>query len=183
MNLQAVLENHKKWLNGNGGEQANLSDADLSDADLSDADLRRADLRWADLSGAKGLLSAKDFLSQFGRTEDGAIVCYKIFGKEYHVPNYWHIKPGSFISEVCNPNRADDCGCGVNVATARWISEIYRLNDDDRIWECNILPEDFFGIIVPYNTNGKFRAERVKLVRQVTMRDALVAESGVRNNA
>ena len=60
--LNAILENHKKWIMGNGGEKANLSNAnlrwadlngaDLSGAYLSGADLRWADLRWADLSGA-----------------------------------------------------------------------------------------------------------------------------------
>ena len=70
--LNAILENHKKWLEGNGGERANLKganlrganlcganlcdanlrDADLRDADLRDADLRDADLRYADLYGA-----------------------------------------------------------------------------------------------------------------------------------
>ena len=65
--LNAILENHKKWLEGNGGERANLKganlrganlcdanlcDADLRDADLRDADLRDAHLRYADLYGA-----------------------------------------------------------------------------------------------------------------------------------
>ena len=73
--LNAILENHKKWIMGNGGKKANLSNADLSGADLSGADLnganlsganlrktdlsgadiRWADLRWVDLSEAKGV--------------------------------------------------------------------------------------------------------------------------------
>ena len=47
-NLKEILENHKKWLFGNGGERANLRDADLRGADLSGANLRHANL-----SGAK----------------------------------------------------------------------------------------------------------------------------------
>jgi len=60
--LVAVLEQHKKWLAGTGGQRAdlsganlsgaNLSGANLSWADLSGADLSRADLSWADLSRA-----------------------------------------------------------------------------------------------------------------------------------
>ena len=65
--FNAILENHKKWLEENGGERANLKGADLRDADLCDAnlcdadlcdaylygaDLRDADLRGADLRGA-----------------------------------------------------------------------------------------------------------------------------------
>ncbi len=55
--LQSILEQHKKWLNDDGGERADLSDANLSNAnlryaDLSDADLSNANLRYADLRNA-----------------------------------------------------------------------------------------------------------------------------------
>lgn len=49
--LQKILENHKLWLMGNGGERANLIGADLGDADLIGADLRGADLIGANLNG------------------------------------------------------------------------------------------------------------------------------------
>ena len=47
--LKEILENHKKWLNGDGGERANLCWANLREADLYGADLRGADLRGANL--------------------------------------------------------------------------------------------------------------------------------------
>lgn len=57
--LNKILENHKLWLNDEGGECADLSGADLRYvnlkgidlryANLSGADLRYADLRYADL--------------------------------------------------------------------------------------------------------------------------------------
>lgn len=50
--FNAILENHKKWLEENGGERANLKGANLCDANLCDADLCGADLRGADLRGA-----------------------------------------------------------------------------------------------------------------------------------
>ena len=50
--LKEILENHKKWLNDDGGERANLRWADLRGADLYGADLRGADLYGADLRGA-----------------------------------------------------------------------------------------------------------------------------------
>lgn len=65
--LDKILENHKLWLNGEGGECANLRGADLryanlynidlrcanlNSADLNSADLRCANLRCVDLSGA-----------------------------------------------------------------------------------------------------------------------------------
>ena len=50
--IKEVLDLHKKWLNEQGGERADLCWADLSGADLRGADLSGADLRGADLSGA-----------------------------------------------------------------------------------------------------------------------------------
>ena len=50
--LEKVLDLHKKWLNEQGGERANLRGADLRWADLRGANLRGADLFWADLRGA-----------------------------------------------------------------------------------------------------------------------------------
>ena len=44
--LNSVIENHKKWLKGEGGYRADLSGANLSGADLSCADLRDADLNY-----------------------------------------------------------------------------------------------------------------------------------------
>ena len=50
--LQDIIESHKKWLNGDGGERANLCGADLSDAILCNADLRHALMIHADLRNA-----------------------------------------------------------------------------------------------------------------------------------
>ena len=50
--LEKVLDLHKKWLNEQGGERANLRGADLRRANLSGANLRGADLSGANLSGA-----------------------------------------------------------------------------------------------------------------------------------
>jgi len=65
--LNRILEEHKLWLNGEGGAKANLDHTNLSGANLSgadlrganldytnlrNADLRDADLRYANLSGA-----------------------------------------------------------------------------------------------------------------------------------
>ena len=50
--FNAILENHKKWLEGNGGERANLKGANLRGADLYGANLYGANLRYADLYGA-----------------------------------------------------------------------------------------------------------------------------------
>ena len=50
--LRNILESHKKWLAGEGGERADLIGTDLKLAYLRNADLRGAKLRGAYLSGA-----------------------------------------------------------------------------------------------------------------------------------
>ena len=50
--LNEILESHKRWLQGEGGERADLYEAYLRGADLREADLTRANLRDADLTGA-----------------------------------------------------------------------------------------------------------------------------------
>ena len=50
--LDCVISKHKEWINGDGGEYANLSHADLRGASLRYADLSHASLRYADLSHA-----------------------------------------------------------------------------------------------------------------------------------
>ena len=51
-NIRKVLDDHKMWLAGLGGERANLSDADLSNTDLRGINLSHANLIGAHLSGA-----------------------------------------------------------------------------------------------------------------------------------
>jgi uncharacterized protein YjbI with pentapeptide repeats len=50
--INRILKSHKDWLDGNGGERANLLDANLLDANLRGANLRGANLRGANLRGA-----------------------------------------------------------------------------------------------------------------------------------
>ena len=48
--LNLILENHKLWLNDDGGERANLRGSDLSGSDLSGSDLSGSDLSGSNLS-------------------------------------------------------------------------------------------------------------------------------------
>ena len=174
MDLQAILQKHLAWLRGekdgiradlHGADlsRANLSDADLHGADLSRANLSRADLCNANLSDAKNLLSAINFLdSHFERTENGYIV-YKTFGGMYAHPERWKIKPDSIIDEIVNPERQSDCGCGINVAPLQWVKDNYK----GEIWKCLIEWPWLAGVIVPFNTDGKIRCERVRLIEIV----------------
>ncbi|MFA5376836.1 MAG: pentapeptide repeat-containing protein [Dehalococcoidia bacterium] len=50
--MKAILAEHEKWLKGEGGSRANLTDANLTGADLTGANLTGANLRGADLTDA-----------------------------------------------------------------------------------------------------------------------------------
>ena len=144
---------------------AALQKADLQGANLQGANLWGANLHGTNLSGAKGLLSAAQWLKENLTWEDGKLVCYKaIGGTHYPLKSGWVIEPGSFLEEVPNPNRTDTCGCGVNVGTSKYVSDKFFLSV---IWKCYIHPEDLVDVVVPYNTDGKFRAARVQLVEIV----------------
>ena len=178
--LAEILENHKKWLADDGGCRANLSGADLSRANLSWAnlsranlswaDLSRADLSWADLSGAdlsraKGLLDTVNYMeAHFERVERGYIV-YKTFGGNYEPPTEWEIKPESIITETVNFDRCTECGSGINVAPLEWVKREYP---NKQIWKCLIEWPWLVGVCVPYNTDGKIRSSRVRLLEVVS---------------
>ena len=65
------------------------------------------------------------------------------------------------ITEVVNPLPTVDCACGVNVATLDWVK---RHGGDRPIWRGLIRWEWLPGVVVPYNTDGKFRCGKVELL-------------------
>ena len=152
--LSEILSLHAKWWRDEpGGVRANLSDANLSGANLSDANL----------SGASGLIDATDYIgAHFERVKDGYIV-YKTFGGAYSKPDSWTIEPGAIIEEVCNPNRTDVCGCGINVAPIEWVKENYKGD----VYKLLIRWEWLAGVVVPYNTDGKIRCSRAQIIGKV----------------
>ena len=187
--LNEVLELHKLWLDSVAvGVRANLSDANLSGANLSDANLSDANLRcanlsganlsgadlsganlsdatlsYANLSGAKNLLSAVNYIeTHFEKTADG-FVAYKTFGGVYTPPDGWVLEAGAIIEETVNPNRTDECGCGINVAPLEWVKANYA----GEIWKVLIEWPWLAGVVVPFGTDGKIRCERVRLVEKV----------------
>jgi uncharacterized protein YjbI with pentapeptide repeats len=143
---------------------ADLRDANLRDADLSGADLRRANLSGANLSGAKNLLNAAEFLSKFEQDELGLIVYKAIGNTTYNPPPHWKIEAGEFLTEVPNPSRTTQCGCGVNFATKEWCQ---REHAKQPLWKCRIRWIDLADVCVPFNTDGKARCARLELLEVI----------------
>ena len=151
-------------LRGSNLRGSDLSDCNLIGSNLSRSDLRDCDLIGSDLSGATGLLSAAAWLRDNFASNDRGIIVYKRIGKtEYDAPASWTIEPGSVITEICNPTRTQECGCGVNFGTLDWCKNHYLYAT---IWECLIEWIDLAGVVVPYNTDGKARCERMTLLRE-----------------
>jgi hypothetical protein len=193
--LAKALEQHQKWLRcEEGGARAdlrgadlrganlsgaNLSGANLSGANLSGADLRcanlsganlsGADLRCANLSGSLGVLSAAEWLrANTNTTKRGCILAYKaIGGTSYPARSEWKIEPGAYLTEVVNPDRGVECACGVNVGTLDFVRRNYP-SPTQGVWLVGIEPADIADVVVPFHTDGKFRAGRVRLIRQLT---------------
>ena len=151
-------------LSGANLGDANLRRADLSDANLSGADLSRANLSGADLSGAKNMLNPIKWMADNFEHDDLGFIVYKTFGAYQTPPEVWKLEAGSFIEENVNPLPTNDCGCGINFATVKWIK---RDQSNPKIWRCRIRWMDCIGVVVPYNTNGKARCSRLELIELV----------------
>ena len=144
---------------------ANLSGAILRGANLLGANLLGTNLNYADLSSAIGSISQIDFLEKnFEKTKEGYIA-YKVFSSFYPPSTEWVIEEGSIINENVNFNRCSGCGCGINVATLDWVKS--REFGDLPIWKVLICWEWLGGVCVPYNSDGKIRCERVKLIERL----------------
>jgi hypothetical protein len=145
--IKKIIAAHVDWLNNkDGGVKANL--------------------RSANLSSAKGLLSSSEWLSKNFKKDRLGLIVYKAIGNtDYQSPRKWVIKNGLYISEVVNPLPTIDCACGVNFATLEWCKKNYPKS---KIWKCRIRWIDLSAVVVPYNTEGKARCERLELLEEAT---------------
>lgn len=143
---------------------ADLFGASLCGANLRGANLCGANLCEADLSASEGLLVPSVWLAQFERDETGILVYKAIGGTTYAPPSAWTIEPGSVLSEVVNPDRTCECGCGVNFGTEVFVRKFYLESD---VWLCRIPFDKLSDVVVPYNTDGKARCGYLELVENL----------------
>lgn len=127
--------------------------------------LNFANLLNANLSGTKGLKSERELLEKHFKYSEEGLICYKIFNLYYKPRVDWIIEEYSYITEVVNSIRTNECGSGVNVGSLDWIKKTKE--NKEQIWECLIEWKDLSSICVPYHTNGKIRANRVKLIKKL----------------
>ncbi len=164
-----------KWENSEilftGFPYSELKRAIMTNVRFVKLSLYHTDLAETNFSGSTGLLDPIEYIdANFGEDASGLIV-FKIFGI-YHKPNpEWIIKPDSIITEIVNPDRTVDYGCGINVSTETWIANYLKTSsylnkttiDEREIWQGYIRTSWFPGIIVPYGTDGQIRTSRLQL--------------------
>ena len=146
-------------------EGSNCSHVDFSGANCIGTDFDSSNLRDANLSGVTGLLSPIEFLkNNFECLPSLGYIAYKTFNNTYKAPDTWKIGMNSILTESVNRFPTDTCGSGINVATLDWVKKYYR---DGVIWRVLIKWEWLPGVVVPYNTVGKIRCEKVMLLNRV----------------
>lgn len=107
----------------------------------------------------------------FERNEsDTGYIVYKTFGSMYPPCKEWDIAPGSILYENCNMNRLNPCSYGINVAPIEWVKKHAFLDADGKvadIWRCEILDKWLADVCVPYDTGGKIRCNKLRLIEIV----------------
>ena len=115
----------------------------------------------------------EEFISHYGIKGDGEITLYKAVHK--HNEQYFSDYDDEFeyrIGEIAVPDNGFDddahekCGAGINMAPLHWCLDYGRGWDDLAILEMTALRED---VVVPINTDGKVRARKAKVIREVPL--------------
>ena len=115
----------------------------------------------------------EEFISHYGIKGDGEITLYKAVHK--HNEQYFSDYDDGFeyrIGETAVPDNGfdDDAyekrGAGINMAPLHWCLDYGREWSDLAILEMTALRED---VVVPMNTDGKVRARKAKVIREVPL--------------
>jgi hypothetical protein len=108
------------------------------------------------------------WLEENFESNDAGIIVYKAIGNtpnKKNVPPTWKIEQGAYLTEVCHPDRTQDCACGVNFGIIKWIKE--NIDSPYVIWKCLIEWRYMADVVVPYNTDGKARCGTLKLLEVI----------------
>ena len=183
-------------LHGTIFSQAVINDSMINDSIITDADLRGVEMSrstikstslaksilgnndftcnafWhVNLSGVRGLLDPGQWMRENFQTVEEGYIVYKAIGQTtYSAPSHWRIEKDAYLTEVCNTDPWQDCGCGVNFGTFEWVNKFYRLellNGYVDMYRCLIEWPDLTGVVVPYETNGKARCSRLKILERI----------------
>ena len=116
----------------------------------------------------------EEFISHYGvQSDDVKVTLYKAVHKEKgHYYSDYDTKYEYRIGEIAVPDNGFDgdvsekCGAGINMAPLHWCLNYGREWNDLAILEMTATRED---VVVPMNTDGKVRARKAKVVREVPL--------------
>ena len=116
----------------------------------------------------------EEFISHYGvQSDDVKVTLYKAVHKEKgHYYSDYDTEYEYRIGEIAVPDNGFDgdvsekCGAGINMAPLHWCLNYGREWNDLAILEMTALRED---VVVPMNTDGKVRARKAKVVREVPL--------------
>jgi hypothetical protein len=155
---------------------ANLRGANLWGAILGGANLGRANLWGANLEGAnleRANNIPKIFESNLSILEHqkGLITAFKYLNHDMISPyyNFQYEIGKTYETKKFNADKRVPCGNGFSVATLNWCL-IDSEKDLSKIYvEVEFKAEDI--VSIPYNTDGKIRVKRMKIVRKLTKKE------------
>jgi len=149
---------------------ANLGRANLWEADLWEADLWEADLRGAGLWGAKNLPSIYQSHLSILEFQKSKLRAFKYLNGMTSPYQHFEYEIGKTYTEKnCDTDERFLCGKGLNIATLEWclretncdLTKTYIIVEFD--------PKDI--VAIPYNSDGKFRVRKFKVVRKLTKKE------------
>src|SRR3990167_6345616 len=152
---------------------ANLRSANLNSANLRSANLSYADLSSADLSYAKGLQPKYQNALNLLKFQKGKLIAYKYVKDDFSSPINGKLiyKVGKIITlklSECSKDDTISCDRGINVADLEWC---VREGNNGNFVEVEFDVKDI--VSIPYNTDGKFRIRKCKVLRSFNLKEAL----------
>lgn len=115
------------------------------------------------LSNCSNDYSPTEFLKENFKWTDEGIIAYKTFNELFSPPDHWNIERGEVLTENVDFDEQNDCSYGINVGTEQWV----RKNCLNRVWKVLIPYEALPETIVPYDSDGKIRTSKIRLLHVV----------------
>jgi hypothetical protein len=147
----------------------NFAGADLravrfKGANLKDAFLRGAWLTGTDFSNADGLLTTVDLLNEHFEWSVGKHSLEVWRTEVSQFSDYWgQLRPGKELRQRVNSDRCSLDGCGVSFAT----KQMMALKFKPPYWRCEIAFNWLPDVVIPFNTDGRGRCSRLRLMERV----------------
>ena len=170
MTRDKVLAKHNKDKDLTGADlsEVDLTRVNLSGANLTGANLSEADLTRVNLSGAENIPFQFHSNLNILKFQKGTLTAFKYLNSNLTSPykNFQYEIGKEYICDDYDNDERILCSKGFNVATLEWCLQETNCDVKNKVYvEIEFKAEDI--IAIPYNSNGKFRLKKMKIVRQI----------------